>query len=491
MNNNKLTIKQFIIKYKLSFILTFLLTFILYGIKLMTYSISIDTEIIINSYNEVMNYWLSINRFTLILLKKFLHLKPFNYYQSISIMIIFFSLSIYYLYYIIYKYSNDHQPSNLKIILFNFLIISSQIFAEQFNLTLQCAEIAISLFIFDIGISLYFRYFKTQRKILLIGSILCFTLCLGCYQTFMNLLITLLIFYLLINYSKDQQKKVRRYIVISFITIILTFLLYSIISKIMIDIQNLTSNNYLLEQITWFSKPITYNIIVLIKYMVKVFIGYGIFYSLSYLLSFIIITINIMKNKQNKFYILLNILCLLSPFLLSILLGTPEATRAQLTLPIITSLVIIFINSSTKKKIITLLTILIIIIQAYNTLTLLHDDSIRYEEDKKMANDIIKKVGSNIKNKKIIFVGHKNNNSKLKKGDSLGASFFNWDVESIYGINIRAIGFMKTLGYKLENPTLEEYYLAKKISLEKNLTTYPNNNSIYQYENLIIIKLSN
>lgn len=489
-NQNKLNIKDFVLKYKLSFILVLLFTIFIYGIKLYHYSISIDTEAIINSFNAQIMAWNSINRFSLMFLKYIFHLNPFNYYISNSVMIFFFFLSTYCLYYIIYKYSN-HKPSNLKIALFNMLIISSPIFAEQFNFTLQCAEVAISLFIFDIGLILFFKYISSHNILFIVFSILCFTVCLGCYQSFMTLLISILIFYLLINYKFDKKiKDYLFYFVSSLIVIIATFILYTIISKTVMNIYNIASSNYLKDQITWFSVPVFYNLKRLIIYGGEVILGYGPFYSLSYLLCFIIIIINIIKHKHNLFYIFINILCLLSPFTLSILLGTPEAIRAQIGLPIIVSLVITFMNNIHYKNIMITIVIIIITSQTYNTLTLLHDDYIRYTYDFHLAQDIIKKIDYGIDNKKIIFIGHIKDYSKLKKGEVLGRSFFNWDIDSPLGINGRAIGFMNTLGYDLENPTLEEYNLAKELSLKKHLTIYPDRKSIYKYKNLIIINLS-
>lgn len=489
--NQKLNIKEFIWQYKLSLICTNLFTLLLYGIKLIHYSISIDTEIIINSYSSMMTSWLSIQRFTLVFLKYILHLNPFKYYLANSLMIIFFSISTYFLYYIIYKNSND-QPNNLKILLFTTLVISSPIFAEQFNFTLQCAEVAISLFIFDIGLSLYFKYINKNNILLLISSILCFTLCLGTYQTFMTILISLLIFYLLINYKPNHpNKNIKKYIITSFVVIITSFLLYNLISKIVMHTFKLTSSSYLTNQISWLSKPITYNIIILIKYITKVFLGYGTFYSLSYFLSFIIISNNIQQYKQDKFYILINILCLLSPFLLSILLGTPEATRAQMTLPLLTPLIITFLNNLKYKKTITTITIIIMISQTITTITLLYNNDINYQKDKKLAENIMKEIEPNLENHKLVLVGHTTPKNNFIKGDSLGASFFNWDTNTPYGTNARAIGFMNTLGYHLEYPTIEEYELAKTIAKEQNLTTYPDKNSIYSHQNLIIIKLSN
>ena len=81
---NKLGLKDFVIKYKMVLMIIFLFTFFVYGVKLMFYSISIDTEVIINDFDSQIMNWNSINRFSLMIIKGLLHLKPFNYFKHIN-----------------------------------------------------------------------------------------------------------------------------------------------------------------------------------------------------------------------------------------------------------------------------------------------------------------------------------------------------------------------------------------------------------------------
>ena len=233
------------------------------------------------------------------------------------------------------------RASNGNIILFTFSIISSPILAEQFNFTLQCAEVAISLFIFDVGLFFFFRSF--QRRVWIIIAILCFT-GLGCYQTFMTLLIAMLVANLLmINQERISWRENRNYIIWSIVTVFVSFVLYSIISKLVNYQLGIVSTSYLKEQILWFSNPILKNLINLMGYGGKVFLGYGKFYNYSYFLTFILCIYNIYQHKEKKFYCLLHFCCLLPPFLLAILLGHSEVVRAQITLPIVVAFILLFV----------------------------------------------------------------------------------------------------------------------------------------------------
>ena len=312
-------------------------------------------------------------------------------------MIIFFAMFTFYLYYIFYKNSKQ-QASNKKIILFSFMIISSLIFVEQFNFTLQCAEVAITLFIFSIALDIYFKYINSKKTYLLIISIILFAFTLGCYQSFMTLLIAMLIFYLVLNYQdKSKLKEYSFYLLSAFITIISSYLIYSFISSSVIRTFNLVSSNYLSNQILWLSKPFLTNLTNIFAYLGNVFLGYGPFYNIGYFLSFLIIVFNIKNNFQNKIYIIVNILCLLSPFMLGIFLGTAETIRAQFTLPVVISLILIFINNVKYERIINIVSIVIICTQTFLSVSFLYSDYIRYKHDVKFTNEIM-----DIANKKTI-----------------------------------------------------------------------------------------
>lgn len=485
-------IKDFLNNYKLSIIIIYIVSFLLYGFKLFNYSISIDTEYLINNFDNQIMAWNSIGRFSLGILKHLFLMNPFNYYLSNLFVIILFPLAIIMLAYIINSKCKINKLNNLKLILFSLIIITSPILLEQFNFTLQCAEVVLSFLIFDLGIYCFLKYLDNNRKYLLAISIICFIENIGCYQSFLTLIISVLVAVLLLKNIDNSDKKFnKKYIIYSIITIVLSLIGYLIVGKIVNSVYNIESTSYLKDQILWLNGINSTEIINLLKHICEVFVGYGLYYNLIYFLGLIVIFISIFKNRKNAFNIILFICLLISPFLLSIFLGSMEVIRAQFSIPITFSIILLFMNPFKSNKVNVGYYILIIIyiyLQFRTSSYLLVSDYNRYKEDERLATQIVSRLGNKFdKDLTIIFIGKKNMSDKLI-GETIGHSFFEWDSEAIYGINMRANGFMKTIGYEYNMPTVTQYKEAQKES--NNMDVWPSDNSILEKDEYIIIKLS-
>ena len=121
-------LKEFFSKYKNALLILLISSFIIYGFKLFNYSISIDTERIILDSKALIDSWYSIGRYSLGFLKFILGLSPFNYYVANLIMIIIFPISVFIMCYLISCLNKKGNLSNLKIILFSLLVLTSTIF---------------------------------------------------------------------------------------------------------------------------------------------------------------------------------------------------------------------------------------------------------------------------------------------------------------------------------------------------------------------------
>ena len=493
---------EFIKAHKTSFILTIFFTFIVYGIKLFNYSLSIDSEVINNNYYSEVIFWYMLGRFSLGFIKFLLGLNPFNYYLSNILMIIFFSISSFLLYYIInsVKKNNNNKFENLKIFLFTSLIISSPVLAEQFNFTLQCAEVAISLFILDIGLYLFIKGIQSNNNFLLFGSVICFVENIGCYQALLPIIVAVIVEFLIIL-NKDSEYTLKQnvsYIIKTILVGIFSLIGYYIVNKIVIKAFGLSSTNYLKDQILWLSHPIKENLINIYSYIKQVILSEYVFYNKLYLASILLTFVMIIKNYKKFFLNLLNLFLLITPFLLAILLGSGMVVRMQMLLPILVAIILIF-NIDFKNKYINYIIGFVIIFfifgQMRTTLNLFESDYARYSQDKALAENLINQISPLITDEsatKLVFIGQRAQSgpSMHVTGETFGISFFCWDFTSPYGISNRAIGFINTLGHKFSSISPEDFELGKKISNEQDLEIFPKNNSIYKYNNYIIIKLS-
>ncbi|EGK8142172.1 hypothetical protein IO446_001894 [Campylobacter coli] len=373
--------------------------------------------------------------------------------------------------------------------------------AEQFNFTLQCAEVAISLFILDIGVYFFIKSIQSKNIFLLVIPIICFTENFGCYQAFVPVIIAILVEILILlnkNYNYSVKENII-FILKAFFVGVISLIGYFVIGKLVLHFFNLPPGTYLKDQILWLSEPIKNVILNILNYVKVIIEGNSTFYNHLYLIAIILTFITIIKNYKKVFCNLLSIILLLTPFIFSILIGNGLIVRMQLVLPIILAIIIIY-NTNFKNNyfnyILYIIIFAFIFSQTKTTLNLFESDYARYTQDKTFADSIMEKISPLIDDEnttKIVFVGQRQQSgpSVHTTGETFGASFFFWDYLAPYGMSNRAIGFINTLGHHFQTITAEEFEMAKKVANEKNLASFPQNNSFCKYNNYIIIRLSN
>ena len=102
MKKELATFKKYVIDHKKAILFLILFALFTYGIKLFNYSISIDTEVIINIPNSLFRTWIEIGRPCLVVLKKIFMLHPFNPIISVELtyaLFISFTIFLYYIFF--------------------------------------------------------------------------------------------------------------------------------------------------------------------------------------------------------------------------------------------------------------------------------------------------------------------------------------------------------------------------------------------------------
>ena len=84
-------IKQFIKDNKVTIITIFILGLIAYGIKLITYSYSIDTEFLLADREALLSSWIGISRYGLVFIKRIIDLPCINIYLANAVGFLLFS----------------------------------------------------------------------------------------------------------------------------------------------------------------------------------------------------------------------------------------------------------------------------------------------------------------------------------------------------------------------------------------------------------------
>lgn len=409
------------------------------------------------------------------------------------------------LYYVFYRIKPIR--SNLNLGIFGSILLGSAIYIEQLNFTLQSAEVAFGLNLLAMGTIFFCLGMEKKKKKYYFLGFLLTAFSFGIYQSLIVIFITMIALIMLIKIKNNQLnwKSTIKFLFITAGLFLLCFIGYIIGNKLSMMYINGVSNSYLTSQIHWFKEPILTTMQSIVKIIYNGYFGaikgnrlfYGYINILAVLLIIVyILNVFLKKEKNKSLKIFASLIIFLVPFLLTILMGTNEAYRAQLALPIVIALIVTFFKDQFVNfkygKIISIFVIGILIAhQAILTNRLLVSDYYRYVDDVNYANLLYQEISKyDLKDKRVVMLGSHTPTSPLitTKGEVMGYSFFEWDRYEKYGVGIRAGNFMKSLGYEINVPNEEDYKVAKQF--EKELETFPNENSIMEYQNIVIVKLS-
>lgn len=174
-----------------SIILIVIFTIMTYGIKIFNYSISIDTEKLINQYDWQMDTWASFGRFGLVFTKKLFGLKPFNAYISCFMMVVAMIIFGITWSYVISYFSFEKSKKSIITAVFPIIFITAPLFTEQFNFILQSFEVAFAIILCSIAVFFISKWtINSKNPIYIIISLICMIWGFGTYQAIVLLYIS-------------------------------------------------------------------------------------------------------------------------------------------------------------------------------------------------------------------------------------------------------------------------------------------------------------
>lgn len=509
LQNEKRLFIEFINNSKILLSITGFFILLSYGIKMFYFDYSIDTEVIMNNYAEQMSDWLTVNRIGLVFTKFLLFHHRFNPYVANVLTFFTYAAVSVMLCYLVIRILNI-QTKKLGVFILSILFITHPIIAEQFNFTLQNFEVALAILFLVLSFFFSYYYIITNYKTFALVSIL---LCVWSFLTYQSVYtfviagaVASFISILYRDQKENQVGNFKKYFIIIVkyaLLFIASFVLSQLVAYVYNKIEGVPSSSYLTRQILW-GQLSFHEIIHRIKeQIVTVVFARSFFYNYGFLFSaiivfFIIVRHLFQKNKSVYYEIIGFVFLYLSPFILTILLGQGEAIRAQMpALEFVIAFnfyyIYLHINHKFLQKCFVILCIFIAFNQSYVTANLLFSEHVKYEEDVRMADRINFQLDSmgigDRKNYSLIILGkHEPENVMNLQGETLGHSFFAWDIGTKQGTSIRAVNFMRTLGYLFNSPTDKQLDYA--LSVEKKMSVFPAKGSIRVVKHAVIVKLS-
>lgn len=486
-------------------------TLLAYGSKLFFYSISIDTEVLINKQSLQLNAWTSIGRFGLVLSKHLFGGVIFNPFLSCFLMITTLILFSLIWSYVLNYFNFSKKIKTITSCIFPIVFLTAPLFAEQFNFILQGFEVALAIIMCAISVFFINKWIiSTYNIIQLFLGIVLMIWGFATYQSIVNLYISgTIACYLLIYISvKKGNIEVSKYffktsIIKNIFAFISGYVLYSLLNNIIRSFKGATT--YLDNSIYWGKISASDCINNIINYIKTTFTTDNIFYHRGFLVVFIFVLlyaiINLFSKSKDKFlFLLASITLLISPYLLAIYLGHGLITRAQFSLQFVISFGIYFLIIVFDKNTINflglILSFFIALNQGYTVSSLLYSDYMKYEAEVRLATKISNRIAElNLGETPaypVVFVGsyHPTSTPLELHTDVIGASFFEWDSSyALGGSTGRIQGFMNSIGIMYLSPSIEDAAKAKEIA--STMDTWPNTGSVKFEDGVIVVKLSN
>ena len=512
----------------------FLLIFIvlIYGTTAFSNAFYVDAEAVINHPGGVYN-WNEIGRFGLIGLKYLIGGNWYNpYLEGVLFLLTYWILACASVYLVTTLLRKENV---LLSTLFAGLALFFPTYADQFMFRFQAFEIAFAMVLVVISGLLFIRFLDTRKKGYAIAIVILEVLSFGIYQSMVNLMIVIFAMVYLFSISY-YEKKDRVYLIVSSIILFVTgFVIYEVIAKLFFS-----SGTYLSDSIGWTSGDLKATIMNLLAYYKHCLLSQDVFYPYTFTVS-VLVAVGMLiyilaTGRARKGAYALGIFAMLaSPFLLSVLTGSPTAYRAQCMLPFACAAIIVFVlnelgagedckslagtNANANKenvkagtKIIKCVavgaSVALIVVQCSVVLRLFYTQDTIRKNDEITAIEIMNRLNAcETDGKPVVFAGHlepKGNGSCYTKDQAqsfLAYSLYGFayvdgvPVEDAEYCNThRILGYFESLGFVYTYPTQEvvNKALAENVAVngEAENAYWPSDRSVIETDEYVLIRLS-
>jgi len=519
-----------------------IMLFFTYGIKLLWYSIGLDTQGFMVNKSGMLRWCVSLGRFGYALLAKLWYIKEFNPFTTFFTtfcLIWFFTISWCY---IIAVFSRDTVKNN-KLISFALVFMTMPVWAEAFYFILQAVEHAFIISLCPYVIYLLFKGFLDSEKRKIFYALVLLVFMFSVYQAVASMFCcgVFICFVLLSEHSEYETQVYRNLCLKLFITLIGSLVIYLLFFRTILAVSNIERALYVDENNQWGKMPIRDSIInilslgytltvgsmplfqrivnpiiashgntyfmtgpEMIKYTANVSRVHGNILLLPSAVFFLINIALVMRRRipsgRRLLYMLAGIGIPLCIILLAVVAGSRPPMRTLYALPLAFAFMLFYFIRVYEKKaavIVACLALLIAAHQAQITAQLFYSDQMRYNEDVRLAyelNNLITLVQPANEKLPVVITGKYQLGSRFQtnfiKGGAIGYSFFEplerW--RSTTNQTAVALDFMRTLGINFDMP--DEDQIERAIKGAASIPPYPDPGCVKRMQDYIVVRLS-
>lgn len=455
------------------------------------------------------NYnWLDIGRFGLVFVRAIFGTNNTNPYFEAALFFVALTITgLVWGYFL--NILTEKKNSIWLSILFAIIFLTYPTFTDQYYFQFQSFEMVLGNLFVVISLILLYVGARDWNWLFIILSIPVAILAFGIYQSFVPVFITGCIGMYLISLKKDVRfKDTLKTIGTYLLAFLIAFGIYELLCKLFF-----TSGDYISNQIAWGNMDILDIKDNLNYYIRSLILGRGSFFTPSYMIVGILMLLTLLYIinfywDENKTYIvisiIISIMLLLSPLMLTLLTGTPTLNRAQLALPLMIGLGLMFvINSFDSVKVLKYILLLVgfgcCLVQINSTLRISYTYDVISENDRVTATKLsydLDKIIANNGDMPIAFIGTHEASANAAACDTHEWSYL-FDSSLMINSTMEPYYYWGTMGmtdyYKMigiNYTNADENQIAIATEYAREMPIWPADNSIQIKDGIIIVKMS-
>lgn len=510
---------QFVMHNSKQIIISMLFLLLAFGQKLFSNTFSIDTQGIIQNNDALYKSWFELERFGLVLFKKLTGTYLYNNALASFTMVVFFGISA-----MVWAYLLCSASHTMKLQPAFFIIpyVASPIFAEMLGFLLLGPEISIAAILTAISLMMWANAAASssakQRILLVIASIVCATLSFTMYLAMVTFFITgTAILYVLkysdSKYQNHDKNESRAFLIGSVVIFVVSYALYKLLNALAMKVKGVTTNAYISDQSRWGKDSPSVILHNMGSHILALYSGEGIFYSVIFsicaLCVFVAAIYHVITKKISLFSCLVVLLIVLSPTIMSFVLGGIPSVRTEMTYPLAFSFITMVLFSgivftiqrnaqSIRAEAVTIVAWILIIAIGWNqaliTSRIFYTENIVFTQDVLTAQEIKSRIDElglgEHPNEPLVFVGNHvaKCNSDCYSADQLGLtgrSMLEIGFSTEHGTGVKKQFMVDVLGVYYNSATSEQ--IEQSEELAESMPHWPDPGSVAEKDGIIIV----
>lgn len=508
---------SFLSRYRIQLGITVLFLLLGYGQKMFSNTFSIDTQSIISDNYQLYRSWYELERFGLVLFKRFFGVWQYDNALASFLMVACFGFSSLLWSYLFYGAMRD--KSHFHLIAFTVPYLTAPIFAEMLGFLLLGPEISIASSFVAVSLMLWgnavdqenLKHHRNLPSVIrLVVALVLATVAFSMYLAMVTLFVVGVAMYYFLRYGeKDNGEKGSRGFIalgISIILFVSAYLGYSIANVLAMKRAKVVPNAYIADQSHWGKYEFRTILNDIWNHFCEIYSGAGTFYSLFLVffgVVFLFLTFVFTVRKKLRVFALVDaLLIMISPMMMTIILGAYPSVRTEMSYPMTFAFIMMVLATWCVRlkwqKILAWCIILAIgWTQGLTVNRIFYTENVIFSQDVLTAAEVKSRIDElgmgEVPSEPVVFVG--NHFARCNEGcldtrqiGLTGKSILEVGFSTEHGTFVKKQFIAATLGIRYNSPNKDQERLAD--NLASSMPSWPDEGSVVSRDDIIVVKMS-